>query len=140
VQPVDEHAGDEVLRGPGGHVAVEGQREHVVDAALLEQLGAHLDGGQRRRRVLGTQHRHRVRVEGHRDHREPALVRDLPRAGEHVAVTEVDAVEVADDDDRAAQVGRHVVEGTPHLHVLNPTVGPRYTKTALALAIPSRGS
>ena len=47
---------------------------------------------------------------------EPALVGDLARPAQHVAVPEVDAVEVADGHDRAAQVGRHVVEGAPDLH------------------------
>ena len=45
-----------------------------------------------------------------------ALVGDLAGPGEHVPVAEVDAVEVADHHDGAAQVGRHLVEGAPDLH------------------------
>ena len=40
---------------------------------------------------------------------------------EHVGVAEVYAVEVADADHGAAEVGRHVVDSTPDLHGANPT-------------------
>ena len=73
------------------------------------------------RRVLGPQHRHRVRVEGHRDQRQPAFVGDLAGPIDDPLVAAVDAVEVADDDDGAAEVGRHRVEGSPDLHDEQPT-------------------
>ena len=40
----------------------------------------------------------------------PSLVGDLAGPGQDVLVAEVDAVEVADHHDGAAQVGRHLVE------------------------------
>ena len=66
-----------------------------------------------------------------------ALVGDLPRPGQHPAVPEVDAVEVADRHDGAAQVGRHLGERTPDLHGRKPRA---HTNTATGRASPSRGS
>ena len=68
--------------------------------------------------MVGAQHRHRVRVEGHRDHAEAVLVGDLAGGAHDVLVTEVDTVEVADDHHGATQVGRDLVEGMPHAHPL----------------------
>ena len=50
----------------------------------------------------------------------PSPVGELARAAHHVLVAEVDAVEVADDHHGAAEVGRHLVEGTPESHGAKP--------------------
>ena len=123
VQPVDQHPVDELLRAPGRDLPGERDHEHVVDAGLREQHATAVDIGQRERRVLGTQHRHRVRVEGHRDQAQPVAVGELACPADHVAVPEVDAVEVADDDHGATEIGRHVVKGTPDTHAEKTTGG-----------------
>ena len=108
---------DEPLRGPGRHLAGERHDEHGVDAGLAEQRGPGVQVGQRRRRVLGPQHRHRVRVEGDRhDGQAAQRPRDLAGPAHDVLVAEVHAVEVADRDDGPAEVAGHVVEGSPDLH------------------------
>ena len=101
---------------PRGDLARERDHEHVVDAGLGEQQAATVDVGQGERGVLGPEHRHRVRVEGGRDDAEPVAVGQLAGPLHDVAVAEVHAVEVADDDDRATEVGGHVVQGTPDTH------------------------
>ncbi len=116
VQGVDEHAVDELLGRPGSDLARERDHEDVVHAGLAQQLAALVDPGERARRVFGAQHRHRVRVEGDRDDEESLGVGDLPRASYDVPVAEVDPVEVADHDDGATEVGRHVVDGSPDAH------------------------
>ena len=75
------------------------------------------------RGVLGPQDGHRVRVEGDRDDLSPSRVGQLPGPTDDVAVAEVDAVEVADDHDRATEVAGHVVQGTPDPHAENTSVG-----------------
>ena len=107
--------------------------------AAASSVGPRLERRQHDRRVLGAQHRHRVRVEGHRHQRQPAFVGDLAGPVDDPLVAAVDAVEVADDDDGAAEVGRHRVEGTPDLHDEQPTERGQ-TNTATARATPSRGS
>ena len=116
VHGVDQHPLGELLGGPRRHVAVEGQGQHVVGAGLGEQLRPALDGGQLGRGVLGPQHRHRRRVEGHRHQRQPARVGELARPRQHPAVPEVDAVEVADHHGGRPEIGRHVGERAPDLH------------------------
>jgi len=71
--------------------------------------------------MLRPQHREWVRVESYGDHCQPLGVGHLAGAAYEVAVTEVDTVEVADDDDRATQTGRQVLEGTPDSHGVNTT-------------------
>jgi hypothetical protein len=51
-----------------------------------------------------------VRVEGHRHHAQPVGVCDLTSAADHVPVTQVHTVEVADDHGRATEVARELVE------------------------------
>src|SRR3954451_20889668 len=80
-----------------------------------------------------------MRVEGDRHDQEATLVGDLSRSTEDVAVAAVHAVEVADHDSRASQVGRDLVEGMPDLHGRKTIDGPQ-TNTATARASPSRGS
>jgi hypothetical protein len=58
-----------------------------------------------------------VRVEGHRDDvLDTDVVGDLTGAADHVLVTEVDPVEVADGDRGAAEVVGHLVERAPDPH------------------------
>ena len=81
VQQVDQDAVDELLGGPAGHLAGEGQDEDRVRPGVGEECGSLVDRGEGRRCVVWPQHGHRVRVEGHRDDRQPALVGDLPGRG-----------------------------------------------------------
>ena len=69
-------------------------------------------------RVLGPEHRHRVRVEGDRhDRQRRARGRDLAGPADDVLVPEVHAVEVADRRRRVRpEVGGHLVERAPDLH------------------------
>ena len=60
---------------------VNGRASTASTPASLEQRGALLDRGQRRRGVVGSQHRHRVRVEGDGDDGQSALVGDLAGPG-----------------------------------------------------------
>ena len=69
--------------------------------------------------MLRAQNRHRVRVKGDRhDPLDAELPGDLTGSLDHMLVTEVDTVEVADRDDSATEVGRHLAQRAPDPHVV----------------------
>ena len=99
-----EHLVDEL---PAGSVAANPSSNGITtsscDPELRDQLGLGVEARQQLRRRLGPDHRERVRLE--RQHRVAAR--------DHLAVAEVDAVELADRD--PARPGSRV--GEPgHLH------------------------
>ena len=99
----------------GDHAAISrenGEHEHGVDAGVGEQRAR----GSRRRSAWAARARAAAPPSGagRRSPRppvEPALGRRPRGPARRRAVAEVDAVEVADDHDGAAEVGRDVVEG-----------------------------
>ena len=118
VERVDQDLLDEPLGRPGRDVAGERHHEQVVHPRVREQHRARLHGGQGGARVLGAQHRDRVRVEGDRDQvLHAAVAGHLAGAPHHVLVTEVYPVEVADRHDRPTEVGGNVVDRAPDPHV-----------------------
>jgi hypothetical protein len=120
-QRVDEHPLDELLGRPRGQIPVEAQDQHGVDTCLEQQVTTLVDRGEPPRRPLRQQHLHGVRVEGDGDHRQPAeCVGSGAGAADHHPVSAVDAVEVADGDHRATEIGRDLVEGVPDAHGRQP--------------------
>ena len=75
-----------------------------------------VERGQPERRRVGPEVAHRMRVEGRDDHRPPLVRAALHRAPDHRLVAEVEAVEIAQRDDRAAKLlrDRLVVEQALH--------------------------
>ena len=118
VQRVDEHPLDELLRRPGRRP--RGRRAAPARAsapASREQLGAVarsmvsvVGACSGRSTAIGCGSKVTATTGS------AALVGDLAGPGEHLAVPEVDAVEVADHHDGAAEVGRDVGERAPDLH------------------------
>ena len=65
-----------------------------------------VEAGQPERRRVGLEVAHRMRVEGGDDHRPPLVRAARDRAADHRLVAEVEAVEIAERDDRSAQARR----------------------------------
>jgi hypothetical protein len=78
----------------------------VVDAALLEQLGAVIGGGQQRLERFGAEKLCRMRVEGDGDGGDACGAGLADGLGRERLVASVDAVEIADGDDALAAGGR----------------------------------
>ena len=115
-----------------GDVAVERQRQHVVDAGRRASsrpgvsMSVSVVGAcSGRSTAIGCGSKVTATT------RSPSRVGDGARPRDDVLVAEVHAVEVADDDRRAAEVGRDVVEGPPDLHGGRTLAEPEaQTKTA----------
>ena len=120
LQRVDEDLVDELGGGLGGALAVEGHDHDLLDAEIARQPRLALERGQQARRARRVQDRDGMGLEGH----------DRVRAGDHLAVADVDAVERADG--HAARAGLGVGQADdPGAHPRKPTTG---------LSPPSRGS
>ncbi len=103
-QPLVQDLLDEVPVAEVGHLEVEVQHIEQVDAEGLERAGLLVGGHQPERRFVGLEQPARMRVEG--DHRQRRA--DGPgrrgRAGNHLLMPQVDAVEIAQRHGRAAVV------------------------------------
>ena len=84
----DEHVVDELLRPLGGERAVERDHHELAHAEAGDQVGLDVERGQQLRRGVGRDDLARVRLEGQHG----------VGAGDHLAVAEVHAVELADRD------------------------------------------
>ena len=84
----DEHVVDELLRPLGGERAVERDHHQLAHAEAGDQVGLDVERGQQLRRGVGRDDLARVRLEGEHG----------VGAADHLAVAEVDAVELADRD------------------------------------------
>jgi hypothetical protein len=97
-EPLDEDPGHELLRLPGGELAVERDHDELVHAEAGDQVALDRERVEQLGGRLGVDHRERVRVEG--EHR--------VAAADHLAVAEVHAVERADRDAAGAAGGLDV--------------------------------
>jgi hypothetical protein len=102
-QPAHEHLIDELLGRLLGEALIERDHHELADSEPGDQLGLDLEAGQELGSGLWPDHAERMRLE-----RE-----DRVAAPDHLAVAEMDAVELADRD--LARSGRDVGEHR-HLH------------------------
>ena len=108
----DEHLVDELGRRALGEAGVERDHDQLLHAQRGDQLGLAIQRGQQLGRVLGGDHRHRVRVErehavGSIDHLAVAEVHPVEGAHGHVALVRALHVRQAGDPHgRTAYCGR----------------------------------
>ena len=106
-----------------GEVGVEVEHQHRVGAGMGEQFLPLVEAGQAERREVGLEEAHRMRVEGRDDHRPPLVMAAGDRSADHRLVAQVEAVEIAERDDCAAEaIGYGLVEGQP-LHCAGAVSG-----------------
>jgi hypothetical protein len=105
VQTLDEIARDELLGGNGRELLVEPQHERRIEPGAGEQVDLLLDADHLFRAVLRRNRRERVAVEGDRDGARVGLDGIEQHVVDDRAVTGVHPVELADRDDRVAEVG-----------------------------------
>lgn len=108
VQRIDEDVADEVLGGQRGERAIEGEHQRRVEVKLAEQLDLALGRDDVLGAQLGPEHFERVAVEGDRHGSCADRPGVLAHPLDHGAVPDVNTVELADRDDGAAEVGRHL--------------------------------
>jgi hypothetical protein len=99
-----------------GELGGETDHQHHRDPHLFEQRLLLAQGGDRRRRLLGAQHRQRMWIEGDHHGGHLQLAGALHRAVEHGALAAVHAVEVADGGDAAARQLATVVGVVEDVH------------------------
>ena len=116
---VDQHVARRTRCGDQAATSrVNGDHEHVVDAGLREQRGAGVSTSVRvggacsgRSTAIGCGSKVTATTRS-----TPSSAGDLTGPATTVLVAEVHAVEVADRDHGAAEVGGHLVERAPDLH------------------------
>ena len=91
------HRVDKLRWAPARDLSGEVDDDDVVDAGIAEQLLAPLQGGEQQRHLIGPDHRHRVRPEGHRD--ESATGFGCLGSTQELDMSAMDSIEVADHDD-----------------------------------------
>ena len=101
-QPVDEHRPDEHFRIPAGQLRREANDRRALEAGLLERLQLLRLRHQQRRRLVGPDDARRMRVEGHHDGGRAMLAGDPAHAIEDLAMTAMQAVEIAQRQHRPA--------------------------------------
>ncbi len=95
---------------------------HGIGAGCGEHPLALAKAGEAKRRGVGLEVAHRMRIEGRDDHGLALMRAARHRASHHRLMAEVETVEIAKRDDRAAQgVGNRPVVGQA-LHVESSTV------------------
>ena len=99
-QPVDEHGAHERFGLPVRQLGREAHDRGALHAGVGDRLELLRLGHQQRRRLVGPDHARRMRVEGHDDGGRAALFGDAPHAIENLAVSAVQAVEVAEREHR----------------------------------------
>ena len=95
-----------LLRGEG---MVEMQREQQIDAQRLQMTGLGAERRQAKRRVVRPEHAARMRLEGEDGMGHAGGTGNPAGLADHRLMAEMDAVEIADGDDRAALGGSHRV-------------------------------
>ena len=99
-----DNIGDEGGRLARGEGAVEARNVEDLHAERGEVAGLEAEGREPEGFVRGGQHLARMRLEGEHGKRRAEGARDARAFLDHRAVAEVDPVEIADGDDRAARV------------------------------------
>jgi len=106
VQALQQHLADKILRLHGGQLMGEGEQQHGVHAAVLQQFQPGGRVGQPGRRQAGRQNFQRMRLKRDRDQGPAACACQAPGPAEQSAVPDVHAVEVADGRAGAAFLKR----------------------------------
>ena len=101
-QALDQHVLNEVLGRHAGQGSVEAQHDQQLDAERFDQAGLEPEGCQAKGRIVGPKEAPRVGLEGDDAERRLELARQAAGPLHDRLVTAVNAVEVADGDDRAA--------------------------------------
>jgi hypothetical protein len=105
-QRADQHLLDEVLGSLVGPLAVEGDHQGAVDAAVGQQLQLLLEVGELRGRRGGAHHAGRMAVEGDHHGREPPGRRQRRQLVQQGPVPEVHAVVGPDGHSGSGHRGR----------------------------------
>ena len=91
------------------------EHQHRIGPGGGEQFLALIERGQPERRGIGYEMAHRMRIEGGDDGRTAFRARPGHRLADHRLMAQVEPVEIAQRDDRAAQVcGNGVAVVEPH--------------------------
>ncbi len=98
-----EHDGNELLGRLRGEFAGEALANYGVEAEPLDEPALHRRRGEDVERDIGAEDGARVRLERQYQRRRAAPFRFFQRPSEHRLVSAMDAVEIADGDDAAAQ-------------------------------------
>ncbi len=101
VQPVDQRRPDERFRIPPRQIGGEAHDGRPLEAGLRERAELLLDRHQQRRRLVGTDHPRRMRIERHHHRGRAVLIGDAPHAIEDLAMAAVQPVEVPQREHRA---------------------------------------
>ncbi len=134
VEPPDEHVANEVFGGYLRERLVEGQDHEYIDPRAIDESGLPFHGGEEPRFVPRGQDLSWMPIEGdgHRAHVAFASPRD--RAGEHLAMSQVDAVEEPDGHDGGLVGEREGVEAVDHMHRLRSLTGPPEPRPPVSLS------
>ena len=115
-EPLYEHVGDELLRIHRRQFGPEAKDEHRVGTGMGEQPLTLVEGRETEGRHLWLEMAHWVRVESGDDHRPPKVEAERNRPADHRLVAEMEAVEIAERDDRAAKLFRDRLVVVQPLH------------------------
>ena len=120
-QPVHQHRPDERFRVPFRQLAREPHDCHAADARAMKRLEPLRFGHEQLRCLVRPQDARRMRIEGHRHRRAAMLGSTTPDALDDLEVTAMQAVEIAERQNRMHQPRRpgvvREVDGLHSLHV-----------------------
>ncbi len=102
-QPADEDLGDERLGRQPHQLRPEAQHVEVLHAEVAQELRLARERREAGRRAFGIEQLARVRLEGDHTERCRALPGERACPPDHLPVTEMHAVEIADGDGRTAR-------------------------------------
>ncbi len=115
IQGVSQDPGGEPLRGFSSQLRRELDDEHAADPLALEHLEPMSHRREKQGGHVGPDHRQRVRVEGHRNGKQP-IARLRHRAVDQDPVTAVHSVERPDGDGGPGKVRGDLLAPAPHMH------------------------
>ena len=101
LETADENLADEILGRHGGERGVEGKDDHPGNTGARQRNRLGLLRGEPKNRIRLEEKIGRMRLEGEHGARPPEPARDRLGAFEHRDMAAVDAIEIADRDDRA---------------------------------------
>ncbi len=107
---------DELLGCALAHLFVEGQRNHTFEATRLEQLEFLLGCREPEIGYVRTKESHRVRLEGQHRRIDPEFSRPIDHLSEHSSMSEMNAVEISDGDDRRRQAISYFFDRAKYSH------------------------
>ena len=122
-EPLRHHLGGEVLSAQGGKLAVKGDDESLVEAESLKQLELQRQRRQAEEGGLGREELSRMRLEHHRTGAAPFALGDCDRLAQNLLMAAMHAIEIADGEHRALELGRHVPPEADNVHC-RPSISP----------------